>query len=133
MKARTEAHHFTLVEVLIALAILTMGILAAAGLVWGAQSRNITASRQWEEQHAMSQAAEYLLLAGNEDAVPERFFPYGDYRINSWYATPINLPSGVDDRQPGWRLATLHIQLLDKDGNSIRKLSLDRILKTEEK
>lgn len=125
--------NFTLIEVLIALAVLTMGILAAAGLIWGAQSRNITAAQQWEEQHIMSQAAEYLLLAGNDDPIPERFFPYADYRINSRYGSPMNLPVGVDDRQPGWRLATLHIQLSDKSGNPIKELALDRILKTEEK
>lgn len=124
-------HDFTLVEVLIALAVLTMGILAAFGLISSAQTRSITASHQWEEQHVMTQAAEYLLLTGNED-IPERYFPFAGYRVNSWYANPLNLPAGVDDRQPEWRLATMHIQLL-KDGSTIKELSIDRILKTGEK
>ena len=70
-----EQRYFTLVEVLIALAVLSLGILAGTGLLSSARERCRKAEAEWQEQHAMTQAAEYFLLAGTEQEMPERFFP----------------------------------------------------------
>ena len=59
-----EQRYFTLVEVLIALAVLSLGILAETGLLSSARERCRKAEAEWQEQHAMTQAAEYFLLAG---------------------------------------------------------------------
>ena len=67
-----EQRYFTLVEVLIALAVLSLGILAGTGLLSSARERCRKAEAEWREQHAMTQAAEYFLLAGTEQEMPER-------------------------------------------------------------
>ena len=97
-----EQRYFTLVEVLIALAVLSLGILAGTGLLSSARERCRKAEAEWREQHAMTQAAEYFLLAGTEQEMPERFFPFSDYRISVRLATPVNLPAEVPDRKSGW-------------------------------
>jgi prepilin-type N-terminal cleavage/methylation domain-containing protein len=53
---------FTLVEVIVALAILTMGLLAGLSLIASSQQRLTKASKRWHEQHLLTQAAEYFLL-----------------------------------------------------------------------
>lgn len=124
---------FTLVEVLVALSILMLGILSLTGLMSASQRRSGKAEEQWKEQHALSQAAEYCLLAGTDQSIPERFFPFPDYRVDVWLANPVNLPPDVPDRKSGWRLATMHIRLRDGKGEPVREMSIDRIVRSGEK
>lgn len=126
-------NHFTLVEVLVALAILALGILAGTQLLFSARERCRIAQAQWSEQHAMTQAAEYFLLAGCDQNIPERFFPFAEYRINAWYEPPSQLPSDVPARLKTWQLSAMRLQLLDAERKTLRELSIDRIVPTGEK
>ncbi len=125
--------YFTLMEVLIALAILSLGILAGTGLLSGARERSRRAEQQWLEHHAMTQAAEFFLLAGVNHEIPERIFPFPQYRVAAVLCDPANLPADVPDRKAGWRLATMVLQLRDTENTVLAELSIDRIVKTGEK
>lgn len=124
---------FTLVEVLVALSVLLLGILALASLLSSAQRRSSIAEQLWNEQHAMSQAAEYYLLAGTEQDIPERFFPFPDHRVTVRLDNPQDLPPDVSDRRSGWRLVTMRIRLETSGGEVVREMSIDRIIPTGEK
>lgn len=119
---------FTLVEVVIALAILAIGVLAAMSLLASSRDRSFKASNQWKEQHILSQAVEYYMLAGPVDKIPEEFFPYDDYSVSCEYVDPEDLPDGVDSRNGNWKLVTMHVTLR-KDGDMVRKIAIDRIVK----
>ena len=125
---------FTLVEVLIALVVLSAGILTGTALLGSAKKRSMDAERQWEEQHAITQAAEYFLLAGkNGGKIPERFFPFREYKIEVLYEFPVGLPFDIPTQRSGWELVTMQLNLLDRNRDVIRELSIDRMILSEEK
>lgn len=130
---RSRRRHFTLIEVLIALAVLALGVLTGSQLLFAARERSRLARTQWEEQHVLAQAAEYFLLAGIDEAIPGRFFPFPDYRVEVLNAPPAGLPPGVPERKNGWQLTTLQIELRDREGRVLRELAIDRLLPTGEK
>ena len=72
---------FTLIEVVVALAILTLSLAGLLQLLSQSQLRIAHAEEKWLETHMLIQATEYLLLAGDseEPSVPEEFFPYPKY------------------------------------------------------
>ena len=74
---------FTLIEVVVALAILTLSLAGLLQLLSQSQLRIAHAEEKWMETHMLIQATEYLLLAGDpeEPTVPEEFFPYPKYVV----------------------------------------------------
>ena len=69
-----KRNKFTLLEVLVALVILTLGI---AGLLWQlsiAANRAARNAETWELTHDLTSAAEYLLLHGPEAGLDETLF-----------------------------------------------------------
>jgi len=121
--------YFTLVEVVVALAILTMGILAGMSLMAASRDRTAKATAQWREQHIMTQAMEYFMLAGIDNGVPEDVFPYRDYSVTAEYSAPQNLPADMQDTIAGWKLVTMTVTLRNANGTVVRKMSVDRIIK----
>ena len=68
--------NFTLIEVVVALAILTLSLAGLLQLLSQSQLRIADAEERWMDMHKLIQATEYLLLAGDPEelAVPEDFF-----------------------------------------------------------
>ena len=119
---------FTLVEVAIAIGILALGIAAAMGIIGAAKQRMNKAELQWRHQHALSQAAEYLLLAPPDASLPRAIFDYPEFGLTVNYSLPENLPENVSAGLSGWRLSALHINLIDKNGRLADSIVIDRLL-----
>ena len=85
---------FTLVEVVVALAILSISIAGFLQLLTAAQNRIIKVNDSWMKTHMLIQAAEYYMLMKQEEPPPinETFFPYDDYRVDVTYEEIENLP-----------------------------------------
>ena len=79
--------HFTLVEVVVALAILSISIAGFLQLLTAAQNRIIKTNDYWTRTHMLMQAAEYYMLMKQEEppAITDTFFPYDDYRVDVTY------------------------------------------------
>jgi Tfp pilus assembly protein PilV len=120
---------FTLVEVIVALAILTMGLLAGLSLIASSQQRLTKASKRWHEQHLLTQAAEYFLLTNGSASPPAEVFSDPDYSVRCDWDEPGDLPEGVNPVLGGWKLRTMNVVLSDKDGRVARKIAIDRIMK----
>lgn len=79
--------NFTLLEVLCAMVILTTGI---SLLLWQL-SDTITRLEQnnssWEQIHDLTQAAEFILIHGNEVPVNQSIFR-GDYEVRHFFSEP---------------------------------------------
>lgn len=123
---------FTLIEILVALGIFSLGILTGTALLGSAKKRCMEAQRQWDEQQAITQAAEYFLLAGIDGSIPDRLFPYDNYSVDVRYDSS-SLPANVPAQKGGWQLKTMKIRLLDRGNNVIKELSIDRIIPYGEK
>ena len=69
--------YFTLVEVVVALAILGLSLSGLLSLAMNSQVKVARAVEKWENTHKLIQAVEYLMLFDDENlSVPTEFFPY---------------------------------------------------------
>ena len=122
-------YYFTLVEVAIAIGILAMGIAAGMSIIGAAKQRMSKAESQWKRQHALTQAAEYLLLAPPDTPLPRSIFDYPDFNLTINYSSPENLPVNVPASLAGWRLTALHINLIGRNGKLADSIVIDRLLR----
>ena len=134
---RRNGFFFTLIEVVVALALLSVALAGLLRLSINSQLRVAAAREKWERTHRLMQAAEYLLLAYDESdlSVPEEFFPYQDMVIEAANedlpdgALPEEL-TGLDNQLP---LKTLRIDLLRaSDREVLDTLRIDRFSYEEE-
>ena len=118
---------FTLVEVVTALAILSLGVVSYLTLANMAQRRLIKARERWTNFHMLSQGVEYFMLQ-NEDpgGIPEQFFPYPGYQAVAYYEDAEGLPEEFNNLEGQLPLKQLVIELR-KEGKVLDKLVIDRI------
>lgn len=117
-----KKNKFTLLEVLVALVILTLGI---GGLLWQlsiAAKRASHNTETWELTHDLTTAAEYLLLHGPEAGLDETLFS-GEFDIAYHYENP-RLPADTETLFGENRLRTLVIEA-SRDGEVLDSLRLD--------
>lgn len=111
---KTGRNNFTLLEVLTAMIVLTLGV---SGLLWQfaiAADRSRRNTQRWEVTHELTQAAEFLLLNGPETPLDENFLSK-DYRVSARLEDP-QLPAGVEVQTGALRLGTLVLTLSGEDG-----------------
>jgi len=129
ISSRLAITDFTLIEVVVALAILTMGLLASLSLTATSQQRLSKSVRHWEAQHMMAQALEYYLLTNGTTPPPPEVFPYPEYQVRCDFEDAAGLPDGIDARNGNWRLRTMTVSIIDRDGKVVAGSAVDRIIK----
>lgn len=128
---RSLVQTFTLVEVVVAIAILAMGVVAALKITATGTSRVNKAIKRWEVQHMLSQAAEYYLIAGPNENIPEDFFPFDGYQASCQVDIP-DISEEVETEFRGWELVKLIITVTDSSGDEVGKIEMDKILRSED-
>ena len=121
---------FTLVEVVVALAILSISIAGFLQLLTAAQNRIIKVSDHWMKTHMLIQAAEYYMLMKQEDppAITDTFFPYSDYRVDVTWEEVDNLPEEYTGLTNQKQLRAMVLSLKrQQDGQEVDKIIIDRI------
>ena len=120
---------FTLIEVLIALAILSMAVVSLALLAGSATKRTGRAARRWEQTHLLTQAVEFFMLNEASSAdIDERFFPSDNYSVECVFEEPQGLPEDVNSELSGQRLVAMKVILRDKDGKLLDSVTVERII-----
>ena len=125
-----KQNRFTLVEVVVALAILSISIAGFLQLLTAAQNRIIKASDSWTRTHMLMQAAEYYMLMKQEEppAMTDTFFPYDDYRVEVTYEEIDNLPEEYTGLTNQKQLRAMVLSLRrQNDGQEVDKIIIDRI------
>lgn len=122
---------FTLLEAVIAVAILGMSLTVLFQLLSSARKRINNTLEDWSNTHRIIEAAEYVMLHNDQtESIPSRFFPYDDCRIYIDWQDISDIHDEYDgtlDGQP--ELKTCHISLVrTSDGETLEKLAIDRIL-----
>ena len=121
---------FTLVEVVVALAILSISIAGFLQLLTAAQNRIIKVYDYWMKTHMLIQAAEYYMLMKQEDppAITDTFFPYNDYRVDVTWEEIENLPEEYTGLTNQKQLRAMVLSLIrQQDGQEVDKIIIDRI------
>ena len=129
-KAFFKSYPFTLLEVILAVAILSIGFIAAMSIATTAADRLMKAVTRWERQHMLNQATEYFLLAGPDVAIPQEFFPFQGYSTTC-QVSPAILPEGIEPEINSWKIVTMKISIFDDRNNEIDVLEVDKIVKVE--
>ena len=130
-KISQHSSAFTLMEVVVAIAILAMGLITALQIAATGTKRINRAASDWKIQHMLSQAAEYYLLAGPSAEIPEEFFPFEGYHTSCTVDTP-DISEDIETEFRDWRLVKLIISVSDDNGNEVGKIEMDKILRKED-
>ncbi|MGE4301839.1 MAG: hypothetical protein AB7F40_09595 [Victivallaceae bacterium] len=118
---------FTLIEVVVALTILTAGVLVASQMFAMSASRMSTAETEWFEQHLLTQAAEYFLVAPPRDSLPERFLEDSTYSVSAKYS-PADQLSDTSTEQGELALMKMTVTLY-RNGVAVGELDIHRIMR----
>ena len=120
---------FTLIEVLIALSILVLGVLALVGTISAAQRRILNSNRDWRESHLLIQAAEFYSLAPPGETMPDFVFDSDEYRATAEYLSGADvLPVGISDLNGQWRFVVMEVELKKSGMEAVRSLKINRII-----
>ena len=128
---------FTLIEVVVSLALLSVSLAGLLQLSISSQLRVARGVERWQKTHMLIQAAEYLLLQEDETelSIPDDFFPYEGYSINAANEDieDDTLPEELTDLDNQIPLKTLHIELVrSSDHAVIDSVKIDRFSFEEE-
>lgn len=120
---------FTLIEVVISLAILAISLTGILEMMTQSQKRLAKSYEKWERTHLLCQAAEYYLMQGDDPAeIPEFIFPYKDYQLETSIEDVADLPEELTDLMGQVPLKCLLISLKKLPENEIvDTLRIDRL------
>lgn len=126
---KLHSRYFTLIEVVVALAILTLSLAGLLQLLSQSKLRIADAEEKWQDTHMLIQATEYLLLAGDPEelAVPEDFFPYPGYTLECSVDEAEGLPDDYKEIEGQLPLKKWEIKVFRISDNSLRaSIIIDR-------
>ena len=124
-----KSEDFTLIEVVVSIAILALGLSSLLSLMAVASNRSAKAEARWESAHKTSQATEFFLLCGPKARIDDRFLPYQGAAAECHLEKVEGLPEGVQDTKGQWRLARMRITV-SQDGVPSESVDVEKILKT---
>ena len=126
----TCAKFFTLVEVIVAMAIMALALSGFFALSQAAVNRVDKAYSSWDRTHALSQIAEYCLLLPDEEQpeIPPEIFESDIYEVEVYYEDAENLPEELNELVGQAPLRTLVLDLVDAQSRQVvDSLRIDRI------
>jgi type II secretory pathway pseudopilin PulG len=119
-----------LIEVVIAMAILALGLVAALSMSAMSKRRIDKAHKRWRAQHMLAQASEYFLLTEQDSAIPGEFFPYDNVSASCEITEP-EFSDDIDPESGNWALKTFNIKINSDDGSIQEGVAVDKIIKLE--
>jgi len=127
---KTDRCRFTLLEVIVSLAILAVSLASLLQIMTHSQAKIAKAEQRWKNMHMLMQGAEYVLLHDSGvSSVPYRFFPYSDYSIEITYEDIENLPEDYNEVDNQLDIQACKIQLVNLNGSYVEdQVIVDRII-----
>ncbi len=105
--------NFTLIEVIVALAVLVLGLTGLMGMFAASSQRASKAMLKWETSHALTQGCEYFMLEPDVDSLPEDFKPDDrSWRVTCSTVDP-ELPEGVETTIGNYSFAARLVKVID--------------------
>ncbi len=126
--------HFTLIEVVVSLAILGLSLVSLLALANTSQRRMMLARDRWQNTHMISQAAEYYLLHSDESPpyIGTDFFDYPGFTVNIRYNDAEGLPDELNQIENQQPLRSLFIEIFNSsEAKVVDSITIDRIKYSE--
>ncbi len=120
---------FTLIEIIVAMAVLTLSLTGLFQLLGSSQSKLAGALEKWHHMHMATQAAEYVLMHADENVeLPVDFFPYRGYTVNISFDDAAGLPDEFSSQTDQLPLRRCIIELeRDRDREIVETITVDRL------
>lgn len=121
---------FTLIEVVVSIAILGLALAGLLQLLTQSQLRIANADEKWREMHMLTQGVEYLMMVSNtEDLhIPDDVFPYENYQIECEISDADDLPEELEGQNGQLPLKKWTFTLLRlSDRKEKLKVHIDRL------
>ena len=118
---------FTLLEVVVAVAILAMAIAVVMDMAASSAKRSAKGLNSWKQRHILQQATEYYLLDGPEADIPDNFFPYDDYTPKCSVETP-EIPSEMTAEKGRWRIVLMTVSIENEKAETVDSISFWKII-----
>ncbi len=132
LTTRTKrGNRFTLLEVVIALAILGLSLGLMLQLIGGSRERLLRAEERWERQHRLAAAAEFYLLGGPKADPLPGLLPDG-CTPGCELAVPDDLPDNATDAVSGWILGRYRITVTGPDGKPDGEMTVERLVREDD-
>ena len=122
---------FTLLEVIIAAAVLALAVVMSVGIMGGARARILRAESRWGRQHLLSQAAEIYLLGGANAELPSGLLPEG-FSSTCTLAPVDDLSEEDMEPQQGWMLGRFHVCVYDAAGDLMAECRVEKLVREED-
>ena len=130
-RVRRRRRGFTLLEVVIAVAIFGLSLGLILSIVSNARSRLLRAERSWAREHLFAQAAEFYLLAGPDADVPAGLLPL-NFSCACTLEAAEDLPEGGTDPLEGWVLGRFHISVTGRSGEGLEERVVEKMMRAED-
>lgn len=124
--------HFTLVEVLVAIAILGMSLVLILQMLDASRRRLVKAERRWSRRHLVEQATEFYLLAGSNARVPDGLLPEGYEAEAQFLFASGARPERYRGTVGGWMLGTLRVKVYDANDDVLIKQDINKVVPENE-
>lgn len=109
---------FTLIEVVVAVALLGIALASIVTMVSQSRARFMRAEQEWAREHNLTNAMEWHLLAGPDAALPDGLLPRGF--SSECVLTPVeDLPEMAANPVNGWVPATFSASVTNANGQII--------------
>lgn len=131
LNGKSSRAAFTLIEVVVALAILSLGVVSYLTLANSAQRRLGRTREKWTNFHMLSQGVEYFMLqtSDNPEPPPVEFFDYPGYRVTCRYEDAAGIEEdflNLSENQAQLRACVIEL-IRESDGQVVDSVTIDRI------
>lgn len=109
---------FTLIEIVVAVALLGVSLASIVTMVSQTQSRVMKAEQRWAREHNLTNAAEWHLLAGADAPMPTEVLPAG-FSADCRKEAVVDLPEMAANPVDGWFPARYTVTVTNASGQVI--------------
>jgi len=129
---KKQSNAFTLLEVVVALAIFSLGLGVVFSVTAMARARTVRGREMVRLDHMLTQATEYFLLVHDADELPEEVFPYPGYAAHVSCDDIDDPPDGAVDGVGALKLKLMTVTLTrEGDDAAVASVSMERIMADE--
>ena len=131
-RRRVGRRAFTLLEVMVAAAILALTVVMTVTLLGGARARLLRAERRWGRQRILANAAELFLVGGPNAAQPDNLLPEGFSASCELVRVEQGLTNKSSEPIHGWMLGEFRIVVRDVGGVPMADCTVQKVVREDE-
>lgn len=119
---------FTLLEVILAMAVFAVGLGGALSAAAMARMRSANAVRDYAENMQLINTAEYFMLDSEADSLPEELLTLPGYSVEVEYDDVESLPDDIDSELGQYELVLMRVSLLNDSNEVCKTVAIERIM-----